>query len=113
MWLTLHANFYDLLSAVKRCWYFINYYRICKLGCINVFAEVFMVSNHENVDIPGLSKLGKRKSWIIFSQFMCLIGIASISFFDPKTNLSIIALLAFYIAFLDLIQDISVTTHTE
>ena len=41
----------------------------------------------ENVDIPGLSKLGKRKSWIIFSQFMCLIGIASISFFDPKTNL--------------------------
>ncbi len=65
----------------------------------------------ENVDIPGLSKLGKRKSWIIFSQFMCLIGIASISFFDPKTNLSIIALLAFYIAFFGSIQDISVDAY--
>jgi len=65
----------------------------------------------ENVDIPGLSKLGKRKSWIIFSQFMCLIGIASISFFDPQTNLSIIALLAFYIAFFGSIQDISVDAY--
>ena len=65
----------------------------------------------ENIDIPGLNQLGKRKSWIIFSQFMCLIGIASISFFDPTTNLTMIALLAFYIAFFGSIQDISVDAY--
>lgn len=65
----------------------------------------------ENIDIPGLNQLGKRKSWIIFSQFMCLIGIASISFFDPTTNLTMITLLAFYIAFFGSIQDISVDAY--
>ena len=42
---------------------------------------------------------------------LCLITSSTGGVFDPKTNLSIIALLAFYIAFFGSIQDISVDAY--
>ena len=98
------------IVVVKRCWYLLTIIGFVSWAALMYSLKFLWSPIIENVDIPGLSKLGKRKSWIIFSQFMCLIGIVSISFFDLK--------LTFYNCFISIlycffgsIQDISVDAY--
>ncbi|EGY34308.1 AmpG protein [Aggregatibacter actinomycetemcomitans serotype e str. SC1083] len=50
--------------------------------------------------------LGRRRSWLLITQVILLILLYAISQFDPRTQLSIVANIAFLIAFFSATQDI-------
>ena len=62
----------------------------------------------DKVDIPGLSKLGKRKQWIAPMQLIVGIALLVMSFLDPKNALGWFSLLAAVGAFASATQDIAI-----
>jgi PAT family beta-lactamase induction signal transducer AmpG len=58
--------------------------------------------------IPFLAKYGKRKSWIIVAQLAIFLSLLALSAIDPKNNISLFILFAFFIAFSGSIQDIAI-----
>ena len=58
--------------------------------------------------IPGFGVFGKRRGWILFSQFMIFLSLIGMSFIDPLQNIKFLALLAFFAAFFGSIQDIAI-----
>lgn len=52
------------------------------------------------------SFLGRRRSWILFSQLALIVLLYAISLFDPKSQLGIVANIALLIAFFSATQDI-------
>ena len=62
----------------------------------------------DKVDIPGLSKLGKRKQWIAPMQLIVGIALLVMSFLDPKNALGWFSLLAAVGASASATQDIAI-----
>ncbi|VVT12912.1 MFS transporter [Erythrobacter sp. EC-HK427] len=62
----------------------------------------------DKVDIPGLSKLGKRKQWIAPMQLIIGIALVVMSTLDPKNALAWFSLLAAIGAFASATQDIGI-----
>ena len=62
----------------------------------------------DRFSIPFLAKYGKRKSWIIIAQLIIVLSLLALSSIDPKNNISLFILFAFFIAFSGSIQDIAI-----
>lgn len=60
----------------------------------------------DRVKIPGLIKLGRRKSWIIPAQFSLAIIFIILSTLNPQTSLGWFSLLAGFAAFASATQDV-------
>ena len=61
----------------------------------------------DNYKIPIISNyMGKRKSWLLFTQFFLAISIITLGFNDPSKHLFYTAIIAFSIAFFSATQDI-------
>jgi PAT family beta-lactamase induction signal transducer AmpG len=66
----------------------------------------------DSLQIPYLTKkLGKRRSWIILSQFILMILIAMLGEYDAIKDTVTIAILAFSICFVSATQDIVVDAY--
>lgn len=66
----------------------------------------------DSLSIPYLTKkLGKRRSWMIVTQFLLMILIASIGTYDANQDIKIIAVLAITICFVSATQDIVVDAY--
>ena len=57
------------------------------------------------------NKFGHRKSWLIITQFILILLIASVGFNDPKYNLLSLGLLIFGVGFFSATQDALVDTY--
>lgn len=62
----------------------------------------------DRVDVPLLSKLGKRKQWIVTAQLLLGAILTILSFLDPLSSLGIFSLLAGIGAFASATQDVVV-----
>ena len=62
----------------------------------------------DRFSIPVLAKYGKRKSWIIIAQSTIVLSLLALSSIDPKNNISLFILFAFFVAFSGSIQDIAI-----
>jgi PAT family beta-lactamase induction signal transducer AmpG len=62
----------------------------------------------DRFSIPVLKKYGHRKSWIILMQIIIFISLIILSDTDPKRNLLLFSLIAFFIGFAGSIQDIAI-----
>ena len=60
----------------------------------------------DNVEIPVLNNLGKRRGWAIFSQLGLLFSIVLISLLNPQIDLKYMVVVAFFICFFSATQDI-------
>ncbi len=60
----------------------------------------------DNIKIPVLYKIGRRRSWGIIIQILLFISIFSLSCFNPAQKTSLMAFLAVLTAFLSASQDI-------
>ena len=66
----------------------------------------------DSLQIPYLTKkLGKRRSWMIVTQFLLMILIASLGTYDASENVKAIAILAVTICFVSATQDIVVDAY--
>ena len=64
------------------------------------------------MDYYGFSKLGKRKGWILLTQFALVLLLLLIAHLDPVSQSSIIGFIALAIAFFSASQDISINAYT-
>jgi PAT family beta-lactamase induction signal transducer AmpG len=55
--------------------------------------------------------LGRRRGWMIVTQMLTLLAIFGLSFFNPKTDLMMMAFFAFFIAFFSASQDIVIDAY--
>lgn len=60
----------------------------------------------DNIKIPFLYKMGRRKSWALVTQILLGISIFLMSIVNPQQNLYLLAIFAFITSFLSATQDI-------
>jgi MFS transporter, PAT family, beta-lactamase induction signal transducer AmpG len=63
------------------------------------------------IDNFSLSRLGRQRSWMIMSQFILLVLIASMGLFSPQLNIVLIAAMSFAIALFSATQDIVIDAY--
>ena len=56
--------------------------------------------------------LGRRRSWMFFTQILLAAAIAGMGLISPSTNLSILAFVAVFVAFLSATQDIAFDAYS-
>ena len=62
----------------------------------------------DRVDAPGLGRLGRRRGWMVVSQLLIAIGLATIATTGLKAGLATLGVLALVVAFSSSTQDIVV-----
>ena len=61
--------------------------------------------------LPIIGRLGRRRSWLVFSQLVIAISLAGMALSDPKTHLAALIALAVAVAFASATQDIAVDAY--
>lgn len=62
----------------------------------------------DRVELPLLGRLGRRRSWLLLCQLLIVGALFILSMIDPRTNISLFALIAFIAAIASATQDIVV-----
>ncbi|WP_213875171.1 AmpG family muropeptide MFS transporter [Pseudomonas sp. dw_358] len=61
--------------------------------------------------LPVLGGLGRRRSWLVLSQTLIVLGLIGMSFCDPQKHLSWLIAIAVVVAFASATQDIAVDAY--
>jgi PAT family beta-lactamase induction signal transducer AmpG len=61
--------------------------------------------------LPLLGKLGRRRSWLVLSQSLVILGLIGMGFCDPQKHLSWLIAIAVIVAFASATQDIAVDAY--
>ena len=61
--------------------------------------------------LPLLGKLGRRRSWLVLSQTLVILGLIGMGFCDPQKHLSWLIAIAVVVAFASATQDIAVDAY--
>lgn len=62
----------------------------------------------DKVKLPGLYRIGQRRSWIVLMQFIIGVLVVILSFNNPTENLAFMSVLCFLIALSSATQDVAV-----
>ena len=65
----------------------------------------------DGIQIPILRYLGKRRSWLLFSQMSLLLALVFLGNTDPNEHIFITAIAAFIVGFFSAIQDIVIEAY--
>ena len=65
----------------------------------------------DRFSVPGVARLGRRRSWMLVTQILILGVVFAVGQFDPKTELSIVVALVATLAFLSASQDIVIDAY--
>ena len=66
----------------------------------------------DRLPLPLLSRLlGRRRSWMLFSQVLIALSLVGMAYCDPKTQLAQLALFALLVAFSSATQDIVIDAY--
>ncbi|BAP43590.1 AmpG family muropeptide MFS transporter [Pseudomonas sp. 21LCFQ02] len=61
--------------------------------------------------LPMLGKLGRRRSWLVLSQILVILGLIGMGFCDPQQHLSWLIAIAVVVAFASATQDIAIDAY--
>src|SRR5690554_5492592 len=61
--------------------------------------------------LPLLSRLGRRRSWLVLAQIIIACGLAGMAFSDPQKHLALLIGLAVVVAFASATQDIAIDAY--
>lgn len=61
--------------------------------------------------LPFLGKLGRRRSWLVLSQSLIVLGLIGMGFCDPQKHLSWLIAIAVLVAFSSATQDIAIDAY--
>ena len=65
----------------------------------------------DRFSVPGVARLGRRRSWMLVTQILLLLVVFAVGQFDPKTELTIVVILVATLAFLSASQDIVIDAY--
>lgn len=61
--------------------------------------------------LPWIGFLGKRRSWLVFSQIVIILGLLGMALCDPQEHLGLMIALAVTVAFASATQDIAIDAY--
>ncbi|HTN31786.1 MAG TPA: AmpG family muropeptide MFS transporter [Pseudomonas sp.] len=61
--------------------------------------------------LPLLGRLGRRRSWLVLSQVLVILGLIGMAMFDPQAHLAWLIGLAVLVAFASATQDIAIDAY--
>ena len=61
--------------------------------------------------LPLLGKLGRRRSWLVLSQTLVILGLIGMGFCDPQKHLSWLIAIAVIVSFASATQDIAIDAY--
>src|SRR5437868_2634837 len=62
----------------------------------------------DRMKLPGLERIGRRKSWILLCQVVMILGFAGLAMTNPTTNIGTFAIFAVITALASATQDVAV-----
>src|SRR5690242_6678918 len=62
----------------------------------------------DRMKLPGLERIGRRKSWILLCQVVMILGFAGLAATNPTTNIGTFAIFAVIAALASATQDVAV-----
>lgn len=88
-------------------------------GSIGLFGVVFLAYTLnflwapivDHLKLPGLSKLGQRRSWILFCQMLLVLLMFALSLTDPSHNLWLMAAVALGVSIFSATQDLAIDAY--
>ncbi len=102
-----------LTASTLQAWFTVTGASILAIGSLGLIGQPyiykFMWAPLLDRWIPPL--LGRRRGWLIITQFALLLAIAGMTLADPKTSPSLLITFAFLVAFLSASQDIAVDAY--
>jgi PAT family beta-lactamase induction signal transducer AmpG len=104
---------YTLLIGTLNAWLGADKIKMTTIGVLSwiglAYAFKFLWSPLvDQVRLPGLNSLGRRKSWIILCQIILVTAFATLSLINPASNIGWFALLAVIGAFASATQDVAI-----
>lgn len=65
----------------------------------------------DNLKLPLLHRLGRRKSWILFTQVLLMLALLLLASFNPQTQLAAFAAAVLLVTFVSATQDIAIDAY--
>jgi MFS transporter, PAT family, beta-lactamase induction signal transducer AmpG len=102
-----------LTASTLQAWFTVTGTSIVAIGSLGLIGQPYV---YKFLWAPLLDRwipplLGRRRGWLIITQFMLLLAIASMTLADPKTSPLLLVICAFLVAFLSASQDIAVDAY--
>jgi PAT family beta-lactamase induction signal transducer AmpG len=102
-----------LLSSTLQAWFSDSGLSIWTTGSISLLGIPYLcrVLWAPLLDRYSLLPIGKRRSWMLMTQLLLLIGFHLLAWCSPTTSPRLIMILAFFLACFSAIQDIAIDAH--
>ncbi|MES2141603.1 MAG: MFS transporter [Pseudomonadota bacterium] len=102
-----------LTASTLQAWFTVTGASILAIGSLGLIGQPYV---YKFLWAPLLDRwipplLGRRRGWLIITQFALLLAIAGMTLADPKTSPALLVSLAFLVAFLSASQDIAVDAY--
>ena len=102
-----------LIGPTLQAWFTEAHVDIVAIGALSLLGVpyTFKFLWAPLMDQFGLSRLGRRRSWILLTQFALGITLLLLANFNPESQASPMYVIAFVVAFLSASQDISIDAY--
>jgi PAT family beta-lactamase induction signal transducer AmpG len=102
-----------LTASTLQAWFTVTGASILAIGSLGLIGQPYV---YKFLWAPLLDRwipplLGRRRGWLIITQFTLLLAIAGMTLANPQTNPLLLVSLAFLVAFLSASQDIAVDAY--
>ena len=103
----------SLTSSTLQAWFTVTGASLLAIGSLGLIGQPYI---YKFLWAPLLDRcipplLGRRRGWLLITQFALLIAIAGMALANPQSNPSLLIALAFLVAFLSASQDIAVDAY--
>lgn len=102
-----------LTGSTLQAWFTVSGVSLLAIGSLGLIGQPYI---YKFLWAPLLDRwipplLGRRRGWLILTQFALLIGIAGMTLANPTISPSLLVTLAFIVAFLSASQDIAIDAY--
>lgn len=103
----------SLLTSTLQAWFSDSGISIMVIGMLSLIGlpYIYRILWGPLLDRYSLTRLGKRRSWILATQFILLTGFNLIAWFSPESTPNIMAVIAFFLACMSATQDMAIEAH--
>ncbi|HRL20598.1 muropeptide transporter [Alcaligenes sp. SDU_A2] len=103
-----------LVSGTLQAWATVENVSLTEIGFLTLVGSAYTLKFlwAPLVDRYAPPFLGRRRGWIVLTQLLLAGSIAAMGLFSPATNLTALALLAVWVAFLSATQDIAFDAYS-
>lgn len=102
-----------LLSSTLFAWYSVHGLSILSIASLSLLGLPYIIRVLWSplLDRYFISVIGKRRGWLLLTQFSLFIGFISLGWFSPANSPKFIALLALFLSFISATQDTVIDAH--